>query len=43
MIRIEPRKPGKRFELGRLTPPAKIIKPRQKPGPKPRDVVKVRP
>lgn len=43
MIRIEPRKPGKRLELDRLIPPAKIIKPRQKPGPKPRDAVRVRP
>lgn len=43
MIRIEPRRPGVRLTLDRLIPPTKIIKPRQKPGRKPRDVIRVKP
>jgi hypothetical protein len=43
MIRIEPRRIGMRLPLERLMPPTKIIKPRQKPGRKPRDVIRVKP
>lgn len=46
MIRIEPRERGrrtKRLDLARLLPPLKIVRRPQKPGRKPRDVVRIKP